>query len=253
MFKVPRMHGPKGRLTDIFSLRADCSGEPQSVLILDQLTHVPETGDVLQVAGRHLPIAAVDRQRMRSCLTGWPLIGLGSIAVLVKEPVDDLKALASQPTRLWVTWTPKNNLPWHLKTDDLPTFTRLNEDWNAHPNDVGLKLEKRGTELIAWMKPNPYLHRQYEKVPEIAVSFVNCSRYRVTSVNDEGWYLGQCRFSGLAPKWGEFYEISGDTRDNMNSTPWIKMEGLGERPFHFYLKDETLEIKAQDWVLKSQS
>ncbi len=246
------MHGPKGRLTDIFSLRADGSGQPQSVLMLDQLTHVPEAGDVLQVAGRHLAVAKVDRQRMRSCLTGWPLIGLGSIGVLVNEPVDDLKTLASHPNRLWVTWAAKNNLPWHFKTDDHPAFTRLNEDWNAHPNDVSLRLEKCGTELIAWMKPNPYLHRQYEKASEIAVSFVNCSRYRVTSVNDEGWYLGQCRFSGLAPKWGEFYEISGDTRDDMNSTPWIKMEGLGVKHFHFYLKDETLEIKAQDWVINSQ-
>ena len=102
------------------------------------------------------------------------------------------------------------------------------------------------------MRPNPYAYRQYEKVPEIAVCFANCSKYRVTSVNDEGWYSGQCRFSGLAPEWGEFYEISGNTRDNMNSTPWIEMEGVGAKHFHFYLKDETLEVKAHDWILKSE-
>lgn len=245
------MHKIKGRLTDIFNLPTDGSGQPQSILVLDQLTHVPEIGDVLQVANHNLTIAQVDRQRMRSCLMGWPLIGLGSIAVMVNEPTDELKPLASHPNRLWVTWTPKAELPWHFKTDDLPTFTRLNEDWNAHPNDVGLKLEQTGDELIARMKPNPYVYRQYEKSPEIIVSFKNCSNYRVTSVNDEGWYLGECRFSGLAPEWGEFYEISGNTRDNMNHTPWIKMEGGGEKHFHFYLKDETVEVKAQDWTLKS--
>lgn len=247
------MHEPKGRLTDIFSLPNDGSGQPQSVLMLDQLTHVPVIGDVLQVADRNLAIAQVDRQRMRSCLTGWPLIGLGSIAVLVNAPTEELKSLVSHPNRLWVTWTPKADLPWHFKTDDLPKFIRLNEDWNAHPNDVSLRLEERGSELIARMKPNPYAYRQYENIPEIAVSFVNCSKYRVTSVNDKGWYSGQCRFSGLAPEWGEFYEISGNVQDNMNSTPWIKMEGVGAKHFHFYLKDETLEIKAQDWVLKSES
>lgn len=247
------MHEPKGRLTDIFSLPTDASGKPQSVLMLDQLTHVPEIGDVLKVAGRRLSIAKVDKQRMRSCLTGWPLIGLGSISVLINERTDELKTIASHPNRLWVTWTPEDNLPWHFKTDDLPTFTRLNEDWNAHPNDVGLRLEKSVDELIAHMKPNPYTSRQYDNVPEIAVRFVNCSKYRVTSVNDEGWYSGQCRFSGLAPEWGEFYEISGDTRDDMNSDPWIEMKGVGARHFHFYLKDETLEIKAKDWVLESKS
>lgn len=247
------MHEPKGRLTDIFSLPTDGSGQPQSVLMLDQLTHVPEIGDVLQVADRNLLIAKVDEQRMRSCLAGWPLIGLGSIGVLVNEPTDELQKFASHPNRLWVTWTPKSNLPWHFKTDDLPVFTRLNEDWNAHPNDVGLRLEKSGDELIAHMKPNPYAYRQYEKVPEIAVRFKSCSNYRVTSVNDEGWYSGQCRFSGLAPKWGEFYEISGNTRDNLNSTPWIKIGGVGAKHFHFFMKDETLEIKAQDWLLESES
>jgi hypothetical protein len=25
--------------------------------------------------------------------------------------------------------------------------------------------------------------------------------------NDEGWYLGQCRFSKVAPTWGEFYHV----------------------------------------------
>ena len=118
---------------------------------------------------------------------------------------------------------------------------------------MGLRLEQSGDELVARMKPNPYIYRQYEKIPEITVRFKNCSDYRVTSVNDEGWYLGECRFSGLAPKWGEFYEVLGNTRDNINSTPWIKMGGVGMRHFHFYLKDESLEIKAQDWVLKSES
>ncbi|GLO69405.1 hypothetical protein MACH17_09220 [Phaeobacter inhibens] len=143
------MHKIKGRLTDIFNLPTDRSGQPQSVLMLDQLTHVPEIGDVLQVANRNLSIVQVDRQRMRSCLTGWPLIGLGSIAVLVNEPTDELKLLARHPNRLWVTWAPEADLPWHFKSDELPTFTRLNDAWNAHPNDVHLRLEQSGDELRA--------------------------------------------------------------------------------------------------------
>lgn len=248
-----KMHKPKARLTDIFCLPTDEAGQPRSVLMLDQLTHVPEKGDVLQVADRALSIAQVDKQRTRSCLTGWKLSGRGSIAVLVNEPTDELRPLARRSNRLWVTWTPKDNLPWQFGTDDLPTFTRLNVDWNAHPNDVSLNLEQRGQTLLAHMKPNPYVYRQYEKTPQITVSFEGCASYRVTPVNDHGWYSGQCRFSGLAPSWGEFYEISGKTRDELVLTPWIKLEGRGTRHFHFYLKDETLEVKAQDWTLKSES
>lgn len=30
-------------------------------------------------------------------------------------------------------------------------------------------------------------------------------------------------------------------------------ECCGSRHFHFYMKDETLEVKAQDWALKRES
>ncbi|WP_270726053.1 hypothetical protein [Shimia sp. Alg240-R146] len=103
------------------------------------------------------------------------------------------------------------------------------------------------------MRPNPYVYREYEYAPAITVCFKGCKRYRVTPVNDHGWYDGQCRFSGLAPSWGEFYEISGNTRDDMDPTPWITMAGSGTRHFHFYLRDEALEVKAQDWSMETKS
>jgi hypothetical protein len=244
---------PQGRLTDIFSLPEDESGMPRTVLMLDRLTHVPETGDLLRVADHTLPIVQVDGRRIRDCLTGWKMAGRGSVAVLVNEPSCNLRPLAQHPDRLWVTWTPRDELPWHFQANDLPTFKRLNEDWNAHPNDVDLKIEQDGQVLLAHMRPNPYVYREYEHVPKITVRFDGCARYRVTPVNDHGWYGGQCRFSGLAPSWGEFYEISGDTRDEMDPTPWITMEGPGRRHFHFYLRDETLEVKAQNWSMKTES
>ncbi|GAB2208815.1 hypothetical protein ROS1_56330 [Roseibium sp. ROS1] len=247
------MRKPQGRLTDIFSLPEDESGKPRTVLMLDRLTHVPETGDILQIAGNNVPIVQVDGRRIRDCLTGWKMAGLGSVAVLVNKSAGDLRPSAQDPNRLWITWTPRNQLPWHFQANDLPTFTRLNEDWNAHPNHVDLKIENLGQTLLARMRPNPYLNCNYEKTPEITVRFDGCARYRVTPVNDKGWFGGQCRFSGLAPSWGEFYEISGDSRDEMDPTPWTKMDGRGVRHFHFYLRDETLEVKAQDWSIKSAS
>ncbi len=65
--------------------------------------------------------------------------------------------------------------------------------------------------------------------------------------------MGQCRFSGIAPSWGEFYEVIGETNDSVEPTPWIEMEGNGERHFLFYLRDEALEVKAQTWSMRPES
>lgn len=97
------------------------------------------------------------------------------------------------------------------------------------------------------MKPNRYQFRAYETVPLITLRFEGCSQYRVTPINDHGWYGGQCRFSALAPAWGEFYEITGDTRDGLAPEPWLAGPGTGKRHFYFYFRDEALELKAQDW------
>lgn len=243
------MQKPKARLTDILSLKPGSDGGPQTVLFLDRLNQVPKAGDVLHIAGKNYEIYQVDQQRTRECLTGLRLVGLGSIAILVKEELEDVKPLALHPNRLWVTWTTRDELPWHFTTDDLPRFIRLNDDWNAEPNAPNLRLEHRGQDLLARVKPNPYLRRKSKNASGITLTFVNCAKYRVTPVNDEGWYRGQCRFSGLAPSWGEFYEITGNTRDEMDATLWQEMTGTGACHFHFYLRDETLEVKAQDWSM----
>lgn len=250
MSKAGDMHKPKGRVTGIVSGPPDKAGRPHAVLMLDRLTHIPEAGDVLNLAGRTLVIVQAAKQQSRHCLTWRKLAGLGRIGVMVDETAEELAQFAQQPNQLWVTWTPKGEPPWHFNSKDLPTFTQLNEDWNAEPIAVGLKIEETGNSLLVRMRPNPYLHSQYKGIEEISVSFEGCSKYRVTPINDQAWYSGQCRFSGLAPAWGEFYEISGDTRDEMDPTLWIQMDGAGTRHFHFYLRDEALEVKAQDWSMQ---
>jgi len=107
--------------------------------------------------------------------------------------------------------------------------------------------------LTARLKPNAFVYPDLKDVQTIELRFTNCSRYRVTSVNDESWYRGQSRFSRLAPAWGEFYEITGDTLDTTHPTPWVGVGGQGLRHFHFFLRDETLEVKAQDWSMKKVS
>ena len=83
--------------------------------------------------------------------------------------------------------------------------------------------------------------------------------------NDEGWYRGQCRFSRLAPAWGEFYEVRGDLLLDFVPDPeefrshgvqleprplrWVTIgePGVTSRHFLFYLRDQTFECDATDW------
>lgn len=132
-------------------------------------------------------------------------------------------------------------------------FIQLNTDWNAEPNAPDLRIEQDDTSLVVRFRPNPFPYSEFGRVSFILVRFENCERYRITSINDHGWYAGQCRFSGLAPAWGEFYEILGDTRDDQDGTPWIAMNGLGARHFHFYFRDEALQVKAFDWRMQTES
>lgn len=134
----------------------------------------------------------------------------------------------------------------------MPKFTQLNGHWNAEPNAPDLQVEQDGTSLIARFRPNQFLYPDFKNVSSILVRFEGCERYRITSVNDHGWYDGQCRFSGLAPAWGEFYEISGDSRDHLDATPWITLNGIGIRHFHFYFRDEALEVKALNWSMQAK-
>ncbi len=67
----------------------------------------------------------------------------------------------------------------------------------------------------------------------------------------EGWYRGQCRFSGIAPEWGEFYEVEGDLLLAQEPNDWkaglAKEPRQGSRHFLFYMRDETFECDAIDW------
>ena len=131
-------------------------------------------------------------------------------------------------------------------TLNMPKFLRLNEDWGAEPN-VPLP-EVSGDEGAIYLRfyLNSWLYKAQEW--EMAtIGFTDCQKWRLGPVNDEGWYLGQCRYSKIAPAWGEFYEIIGN--DDRRDAPddWSMAGGAGERHFLFYFRDETFECLASSW------
>jgi hypothetical protein len=130
-------------------------------------------------------------------------------------------------------------------------FRRLNHGWNAEPNAPDPQVSLNGTDVLLSFFMNSRRFPEFGEDDRGTLGFSGCARYRLGGPNDEGWYRGQCRFSKLAPAWGEFYEIVGDLRldKGPNDWVWLASDTEAHRHFLFYLRDETFECDALDWTL----
>lgn len=132
------------------------------------------------------------------------------------------------------------------------TFEQINSGWNAEPNAPDPNVEIADGDVVLAFYLNAFLFSEFEEEELGILRFVNCERYRLGSTNDEGWYCGQCRFSKFAPKWGEFYLVSGDK--NLLDAPcdWKILESKSESPKHylFYFRDNTFECTADKCILE---
>ncbi len=136
------------------------------------------------------------------------------------------------------------------------TFKRLSIGWNAEPNSPrpSVSVDSNTVTLRFYLNASKYHQFREEDIGQIV--FNNCWRYRLGGTNDEGWYVGQCRFSKIAPAWGQFYEVSGNLMDDVPLLEW-KLLGHPARStskhFLFYLRDETFECDASDFNLSFES
>ena len=129
-------------------------------------------------------------------------------------------------------------------------FTQLNKGWNAEPNAPEMEVKIDGSSLILSFLANPYQFPIYNNGQIIQIGFHNVWRYGIGHVNDEGWYRGQCRFSRLAPAWGEFYEVSGDLLLDQVDFEWLTLTDTPAsnlQHFLFYFRDENFECDATSW------
>ena len=143
-------------------------------------------------------------------------------------------------------------MPEHnLKLMDLQ-FIPQNRGWNAEPNAPHPHIHRVGNDILLHFFLNFMMFRTFQEAERGILRFKACRRYRLGSTNDEGWYLGQCRYSKQAPKWGEFYELIGRDLDRDSPSDWIplRLGDLTGRHFLFYFRDKTFECFADDWSLE---
>ena len=129
-------------------------------------------------------------------------------------------------------------------------FVRLNEGWNADPSCPEPELEVSGDEITLRFAPDSSRRGPRGEHDAVELRFHGCSHYRLSYPNDEGWYRGQCRYSSLAPEWGQFYKIIGEDPFRYDALGWKEVEGVPEasRHFLFYMREDTFECIADDWT-----
>ena len=133
-----------------------------------------------------------------------------------------------------------------------PTFLKLNEGWNAEPNAPNPTVAIDGADLILKFFINAFQYPEFKEEELGVLRFKRCEHYRLGSTNDEGWYLGQCRFSKLAPTWGEFYCVKGDGALLNSPKDWKTVgpsTGNGKH-FLFYFRDDTFECVADQCFIE---
>lgn len=146
----------------------------------------------------------------------------------------------------------------HRTTIDraVTSFEKLNDGWNAEPGAPCPEVSFEGQTLILTFYLNPWIFSDTKLGDVGELRFESCWRYRLGGTNDEGWWLRQCRFSLLAPGWGEFYEVRGDLRlDRLPADAWTLTGSppaeATSRHFLFYFKDDTFECDAEGWSFRA--
>lgn len=129
------------------------------------------------------------------------------------------------------------------------SFKHLNIGWNAEPNAPEASVEIDGSELRLIFLANSFQFPEYDRSDVFQLRFHDCWRYRLGDTNDEGWFMGKCRFGKTIP-WGEFYQIDGDLRID-ETADWVVVgaEEPSSKHFLFYLRDNTFECDASSWEL----
>lgn len=138
----------------------------------------------------------------------------------------------------------------------MTTFVQLNHGWNADPNSPEPQVTVVDGDVVVTFFVNAFQFPEFTEGTKATIRFKSCQRYRIGSTNDEGWYMGKCRFSKLAPKWGEFYQLTGDPdlllllAPNDWSVVQPKTGGESMEHYLFYFRDETFECVARSWEVE---
>ena len=129
-------------------------------------------------------------------------------------------------------------------------FEKLNHGWNAEPNAPDVKISTDGSELTLSFFANPFQFPDLHDGQIIELRFCDVWRYGLGTINDEGWHRGQCRFSKVVRRWGEFYCVTGDLMIDRFNADWHLITAqpkMSLNHYLFYFRDCNFECDASSW------
>jgi hypothetical protein len=133
-------------------------------------------------------------------------------------------------------------------------YTKLNKNWNAEPNSPEPNIIQTENRIELTFQLNPFIFEHIDEGDKGVLEFYNVYAYRLGQTNDEGYYLGQFRFSNDLLPWGEFYELTDSNWTNDFPDDKIildkKIKKSLLRHFIFFLKDNTFECICSDFEFR---
>ena len=133
-------------------------------------------------------------------------------------------------------------------------FIRLNENWNADPNDPDPCVKITNDTVWLSFRLNAFEFKNFNEGDLGVLEFQNCRQYRMGAPNDEGFFThGQSRFKQHGVEWGHFYKIAeSGWETNFPGAVIINGDNNSNALEHFlfYFRDETFEIVAEKYFFQ---
>lgn len=124
-------------------------------------------------------------------------------------------------------------------------YKKLNIDWNADPNDPDPKVTVKSQSIELKFYLNYFIYNQFKEGEKGKLIFKRPLTYRLGSPGDEGYYMGEFRYSNSQLPWGEFYILKDSDWKNELPDDKIKVSNiiptLAYKHYIFFLRDNTFE------------
>lgn len=131
------------------------------------------------------------------------------------------------------------------------TYKQLNNGWNADPNAPEPKISIHGSSITLEFYLNYFLFDNFKEGDKGQLTFLNCFKYAINTLNDEGYYKGNYRYKYTDLPWGEFYQINSAPEDFPKDAVILNFnENVSNlKHYLFFFKDDTFECLAEGFEL----
>ena len=130
-------------------------------------------------------------------------------------------------------------------------YEKLNNRWNAKPNSPNLSIDVEDNCAELTFDLNPFKFNYIDEGDKGSLEFQEVYKFFSGSVNDEGYYKGNHRYTNDQLPWGEFYELFDSNWETIfpKSANIISndVEKSELRHFIFFLKEQEVECLCEDY------